>query len=135
MYPVIHESQVPEKQVPGRFLRWVVDKKDGLDGKYCSCCIMRVEPGQTVSPAHCHPKGEEMLYIISGSGKVYIDGTIYPLTAGSVVLFEKGKVHMVRNSGSEELKVACFFAPASNLEEYEFHPEVDFDEGKEIENE
>lgn len=133
MYPVIHETDVAEKQVPGRYLRWVVDQKgDGLDGKFCSCCIMRVEPGQTVSPAHCHPDGEEMLYIIHGEGKVYIDGMIYPFSEGSVVMFEKGKIHMVRNSGSEELKVACFFAPASNLDEYEFHPEVNFDEGKEV---
>jgi uncharacterized cupin superfamily protein len=133
MYPVIHETAVTEKEVPGRYLRWVVDQKgDGLDGKYCSCCIMRVEPGQTVNPAHCHPDGEEMLYIIRGEGKVYIDGIIYPFKEGSVVMFEKGKIHMVRNSGTEELKVACFFAPASNLDEYEFHPEVDFDGGKEV---
>ncbi|MFB0920487.1 MAG: cupin domain-containing protein [Oscillospiraceae bacterium] len=132
MYPVIHESEVEEKKVPGRYLRWVVDHKDGLDGKFCSCCIMRVEPGQTVNPAHCHPNGEEMLYIISGNGKVYIDGKIYPFREGSVVLFEKGKIHMVRNTGAQELKVACFFAPAANLDEYEFHPEVDFDGGAEI---
>jgi len=132
MYPVIHEDDVFEKKVPGRYLRWVVDPKDGLDGKFCSCCIMRVEPGQTVNPAHCHPDREEMLYINLSEGKVYIDGTIYPFRAGSVVLFEKGKIHMVRNTGTEELKVACFFAPASNLDEYEFHPEVDFDGGKEV---
>ena len=133
MYPVIHETDVEEKKVPGRYLRWVVDQKPGgLDGKFCSCCIMRVEPGQTVNPAHCHPDGEEMLYIIRGEGKVYIDGIIYPFREGSVVMFEKGKIHMVRNTGSEELKVACFFAPASNLDEYEFHPEVDFDAGKEV---
>jgi len=134
MYPVIHETDVAEKKVPGRYLRWVVDRAsaDGLDGQFCSCCIMRVEPGQTVNPAHCHPDGEEMLYIIHGEGKVYIDGIIYPFKEGSVVMFEKGKIHMVRNTGSEELKVACFFAPASNLDEYEFHPEVDFDGGKEV---
>ena len=133
MYPVIHETDVAEKKVPGRYLRWVVDGGvSGLDGKFCSCCIMRVEPGQTVNPAHCHPDGEEMLYIIRGEGKVYIDGIIYPFKEGSVVMFEKGKIHMVRNSGTEELKVACFFAPASNLDEYEFHPEVDFDGGKEV---
>ena len=130
MYPVIHENDVREKAVPGRFLRWVVDKEDGLDGKFCSCCIMRVDPGSTVSPAHCHPQGEEMLYIIDGEGHVYIDGVIYPFEAGSVVLFEQGKIHMVRNTGEKELKVACFFAPATDLDSYEYHEEVDFDSGK-----
>ena len=134
MYPVIHETDVDEKAVPGRFLRWVVDKESdkGIDGQYCSCCIMRVEPHQTVTPAHCHPAGEEMLYIISGHGKVYIDGKIYPFKAGSVVMFEQGKIHMTRNTGDEELKVACFFAPATNLDSYEFHPEVNFDDGEEV---
>ena len=133
MYPVLDEKDVREIEVPGRYLRWVVDKKEGLDGKFCSCCIMRVEPGHKVNPAHCHPNGEEMLYIMKGNGKVYIDGIIYPFQAGSVVLFEQGKIHMVRNTGSEELKVACFFSPASNLDEYEYHPEIDFDGGKEYE--
>ena len=133
MYPVKHESEVEEKKVPGRYLRWVVAKDgDGIEGECCSCCIMRVEPGQTVSPAHSHPNGEEMLYIISGEGTVYIDGTIYPFRAGSAVLFQKGKIHMVRNTGIEELKVACFFAPATSLKEYEFHPEVEFDRGNAV---
>lgn len=133
MYPVKHENEVVEKKVPGRYLRWVVAKNDdALNGECCSCCIMRVDPGQTVSPAHSHPNGEEMLYIVQGEGKVYIDGTIYPFTAGSAILFQKGKIHMVRNTGREELKVACFFAPATSLEEYEFHPEVEFDRGNEV---
>ncbi|MBQ0059602.1 MAG: cupin domain-containing protein [Lachnospiraceae bacterium] len=134
MFPVIHETDVTEKAVPGRYLRWVVDKTsdEGLDGQYCSCVIMRVEPGKTVTPAHSHPNGEEMLYIISGHGKTYIDGKIYSFEAGSVVMFEQGKIHIVRNTGDEELKVACFYGPATSLDEYEFHPEVDFDSGVEV---
>ena len=92
---------------------------------------MRVEPGSTVQPAHSHPDGEELIYFIHGEGKVYVDGVIRPVREGSAVLFEKGSIHMVRNSGTEEMKVACFFAPASNLDEYKFHPEVLFDDGKE----
>lgn len=127
--PVIHESEVPEKAVPGRFLRWVVDPEAGINADFCASCVMRVSPGETVRPAHCHPAGEEMLYIVEGEGKVYIDGTIYPLRAGSVVVFPRGSIHMVRNSGAEEMKVVCFFAPKTNLSEYEFHPETDFDGG------
>jgi len=126
---IIHESEVLEKAPPGRFLRWIVDPDDGLGAEFCSSCIMRVMPGQTVSPAHCHPKGEELIYIISGEGKVYVDGVIKPLREGSAVLFEKGAVHMVRNSGNTEMKVACFFAPRTRLDEYEFHPEINFDGG------
>lgn len=131
---VIHESEVFENIVPGRFLRWIVDAKDGLEAQFCSCCIMRVLPGQTVQPAHCHPRGEELIYFISGVGKVYVDGITKPVHEGSAVLFGPGEIHMVRNSGTEEMKVVCFFAPASNLDEYEYHPEVDFDSGIECKN-
>ena len=127
----IHETDVREKAVPGRFLRWIVGSPEGLKSDFCSCCIMRVEPGSTVQPAHSHPGGEELIYIIAGEGKVYVDGEIRAVQAGSAVLFEVGSVHMVRNSGAQEMKVACFFAPPSRLEEYEFHPEVSFDEGVE----
>ena len=132
---VIHETDVQEKVVPGRFLRWVVEKQEGensLNSKFLSCCVMRVEPGSTVRPAHSHPDGEEMLYIVKGEGKVYIDGVITPIKEGSIVLFEQGAQHMVRNSGSEEMKVVCFFAPAASLDEYVFHPEIEFEGGTEI---
>jgi quercetin dioxygenase-like cupin family protein len=128
---IIHETDVPEKAVPGRYLRWIAKDGEGLDPEFCSSCVMRVEPGSTVQPAHCHPDGEELIYIIEGEGKVYVDGIIKPMKAGTAVLFEKGSKHMVRNSGSTEMKVICFFAPKTSLDEYEFHPEINFDEGVE----
>jgi quercetin dioxygenase-like cupin family protein len=128
---IIHESEVAEKNPPGRFLRWIADPADGMAARYCSCCIMRVEPGCTVSPAHCHPDCEELIYVIKGSGKVNVNGIIKSIREGNAVLFERGDVHMVRNSGCDEMKVACFFAPRTSLEQYELHPEVDFDGGVE----
>lgn len=126
---IISEDEVIEKIVPGRFLRWIVGSDDSIHSKFCSCCVMRVLQGETVQPAHCHPTGEELIYIIKGKGKVYVDGLIKPVREGSAVLFEQGKIHMVRNTGSEEMKVICFFAPATNLDKYEYHPEVNFDSG------
>ena len=127
---VIHEGDVPEKAVPGRFLRWIVGQECGLESGDCACCIMRVEPGSTVRPAHSHPDCEELVYFIEGDGHVYVDGLITPVRAGSAVLFEKDSVHMVRNSGENEMKVACFFSAATNLSKYRFHEDVDFDGGK-----
>jgi len=127
---VINESEVPEKAVPGRFLRWIAGPGNGLESDDCACCIMRVEPGSTVRPAHSHPDCEELIYFIEGEGQVYVDGLITPVRAGSAVLFEKDAVHMVRNSGGKEMKVACFFSAATNIGNYQFHEDVDFDGGK-----
>ena len=127
---VINESEVTEKAVPGRFLRWIVGQGSGLKSDDCACCIMRVEPGSTVQPAHSHPDCEELIYFIKGNGHVYVDGQITPVMAGCAVLFEKNSVHMVRNSGKEEMKVVCFFSAATDLSKYRFHEDVVFDEGK-----
>jgi hypothetical protein len=35
---------------------------------------------------------------------------------------------MLRNSGTEEMKVVCFFAPATNLDNYKFFEDVEFPE-------
>ena len=67
--------------------------------------------------------GEELIYVVSGSGHVYVDGEIVAVREGRQ-LFSKDSVHMVRNSGDTEMKVACFFSEASNLTLYEFHPNV-----------
>jgi mannose-6-phosphate isomerase-like protein (cupin superfamily) len=57
---------------------------------------------------------------------VLIAGEVSPVGTGSVVLFPRGAVHMLHNTGAEEMKVVCFFAPATNLENYKMYEDVDF---------
>lgn len=124
---VIQETDVEEKRIPGRFIRWIADNKT-LQPKYLSCCLIRVPPGETVQPAHSHPQGEELIYIMSGSGEAWVEGKIRPIRAGTALLFEQGSVHMIRNVGNEEMKVICFFAPPTGLENYELHEGLEFAE-------
>jgi quercetin dioxygenase-like cupin family protein len=123
--PLIHEQDVPELDLPGRHLRWLVNN-ERLNAKHCSMCVIRVAPGGKVKPAHSHPEGEEVIYIMTGTGRVMVDGDVKPVSAGTTVLFPQGSVHMLHNSGSEEMKVACFFAPAANLSSYKFYEDVEF---------
>jgi len=122
---VINESDVEVLDLPGRRLRWLITR-DNVDAVHCSMCMIQIAPGQTVKPAHSHPNGEEAIYIISGSGKVMVDGTVEAVKAGCAVLFPQGKVHMLSNTGDEEMKVVCFFAPPSELKTYKFHDGVEF---------
>ena len=73
--PVIHESEVEELDLPGRRFRWLV-AEDRIQSKYSSVCVIRVAPGDKVRPAHSHPQGEEVIYIISGSGRVLVEGEV-----------------------------------------------------------
>jgi len=42
------------------------------------------------------------------------------------VLFPTGAVHMLHNTGSVEMKVICFFSPATSLQNYKLYEGVDF---------
>ena len=123
--PTIHEDDAEALGLPGRELRWLV-APNALQANHCSACVIRVAPGDRVRPAHSHPNGEEVIYIIRGSGRVLVGGEVSDVRAGSVVLFPRGVVHMLHNTGDEEMKVVCFFAPPTGLDNYVMHEGVDF---------
>ncbi|RYC68012.1 MULTISPECIES: cupin domain-containing protein [Spirosoma] len=122
---ILHEDDVPEKEHPGRFMRWLASD-DSLPAQNLSVCVIRVLPGEAVRPAHSHPNSEELIYIISGSGKVMIENEVGSVRAGSAILFEQGNVHMLKNTGDVEMKVICFFAPATSIDNYRMFEAVDF---------
>jgi quercetin dioxygenase-like cupin family protein len=123
--PSMHETEVEELDLPGRQLRWVVSP-ESIPAAHCSACVIRIAPGERVRPAHSHPNGEEVIYIIRGTGRVLVAGEVSPVREGTTVLFPQGAVHMLHNTGAEEMKVVCFFAPSTGLDNYRMHEEVDF---------
>jgi mannose-6-phosphate isomerase-like protein (cupin superfamily) len=122
---ILHETDVPELRHPGRYMRWLANA-DSLPAKNLSVCVIRVLPGESVKPAHSHPNSEELIYIIEGSGKVMIENEIGDVRAGSAVLFEQGKIHILKNTGSTEMKVICFFAPMTNIDNYKIFEDISF---------
>lgn len=125
--PIIDERDVEALDLPGRELRWVVTHEN-TGANHCTMCVIEVQPGQTVRPAHSHPNSEEIIYLLTGSGRVCIEGVVEPVRAGCAILFPQGDIHMLQNSGTEVMKVACFFAPPSDLSTYKFFEDVEFPE-------
>jgi uncharacterized cupin superfamily protein len=120
--PLIHKDQVPEIDPPGRHLCCLVNA-GGTPAKHASLCVIRVPPGETVKPAHSHPDGEEIIHILSGTGRVMVEGIVDCVGPG-VVLFTQGAFHMLQNNGTGEMEVACFFAPAADFGSYRFFDEI-----------
>jgi len=123
--PAIHEDEVEALDLPGRELRWLV-APGAMPAEHCSACMIRVAPGDKVRPAHSHPDGEEVIYIVQGTGRVLVAGEVCSVRPGSTVVFPRGAVHMLHNTGTDEMKVICFFAPATSLKNYQMHEGVDF---------
>jgi quercetin dioxygenase-like cupin family protein len=123
--PTIHETDAAALDLTGRSLRWLI-ARDAVPAEHCSTCVIVVPPGERVRPAHSHPNGEEVIYIIRGTGRVLVGGEVSPVREGSAVLFPQGVVHMLHNTGTEPMKVVCFFAPPTGLDNYVMHEGVDF---------
>ena len=66
-------------------------------------------PGATIG-LHTHETGSEVIYILSGTGKVLYEGAFEPLHAGSCHYCPKGKSHSLINDSEEDL---CFLAVVS----------------------
>ena len=122
---LIHEKDAIEQDLPGRSLRWLVNA-GGIEAEHASMCVIRVPPGETVRPAHSHPDGEEIIYILSGTGRVMVAGEVETVSPGTAVVFPQGAVHMLQNNGDVVMKVACFFAPKADFSSYKFFDEIDF---------
>jgi len=123
---VIHEDEIEMKSLPGRKLCWMMPKDSSSGNTMTAVNLIRIAPETAISPAHSHTSNEEVVYIVSGSGETYIDGRLYEIKAGSMIFFPRKSVHMVRNTGKEEMKAICFFAPPTTLDDYTFHEDVTF---------
>ena len=68
--------------------------------------IVDLDPGATRT-AHRHPHSEEIVVVVSGTGSVWIDGTLTEVTAGDVVRIPTGAAHAT--VPNEPMRLHCFF--------------------------
>jgi mannose-6-phosphate isomerase-like protein (cupin superfamily) len=78
------------------------------DMKLTSGGMYLFKPGEKAhDEAHVHDK-KEVLIFIQGKGEVPIDGVVYPLKTGDVVVVEPGEDHRTTSSVEDPLVVAWF---------------------------
>lgn len=63
---------------------------------------------------HFHKESDEIYYVISGEGKVMLDGSQFDVKKGSIVYMPKMSVHGLQNSGNSGLEVLCISWPPYN---------------------
>ena len=68
-----------------------------------------LEPGCSIG-CHTHDTSSEIIYILSGTGKVLCDGACEPLSAGSCHYCPKGHEHSLINDNDADGENLEFFA-------------------------
>jgi mannose-6-phosphate isomerase-like protein (cupin superfamily) len=75
--------------------------------------IMVLKPGQSSSdePENEHPRAEQWLFVIDGSGRASVNGRNIALKTGSLLLIAKNERHQITNTGRKPLRTVNFYAP------------------------
>lgn len=66
---------------------------------------------------HAHDRGEEVFYVLAGSGRVEVDGTPHRLAPGTALYLGHNRKHTIINDGGENLQWVWFFLPGG-LEDF-----------------
>jgi quercetin dioxygenase-like cupin family protein len=78
-----------------------------------------IEHVESRSP-HRHPHSEEVVYVVSGRGRVWLDGTFHDVGPGTWYRIPTGLPHATVADPGERMSLVCFFPHdefASNIEE------------------
>ena len=83
-----------------------------ISGSRSQAASMVIEPGgHEGGPDNRHQGANQWLYVESGKGEAAINGHVYPLEAGSLVLIERGDKHEIRNTGDVPMKTLNVYLP------------------------
>jgi mannose-6-phosphate isomerase-like protein (cupin superfamily) len=75
--------------------------------------MMTLQPGQSSSdePENEHPKSEQWLFVLSGSGRAVVSKRRVTLRTNSLLVIAKGEPHQITNTGSRPLITLNFYVP------------------------
>jgi quercetin dioxygenase-like cupin family protein len=69
---------------------------------------------------HLHPESEEIVYVVAGRGRVWLDGLFHPVGPGSWYRIPARTPHATLADRGERMSIVCFFPHAdfpNNIEE------------------
>jgi quercetin dioxygenase-like cupin family protein len=85
-----------------------------------------------VRSPHLHPHSEEIVYVVEGRGRVWLDGVFHPVGPGSWYRIPARTPHATMADPGERMSLVCFFPHddfANNIEELEVSLETAKEEG------
>ncbi|HYQ16248.1 MAG TPA: cupin domain-containing protein [Polyangiaceae bacterium] len=70
----------------------------------CAMHLNIVAPGDETTESHVHEFVDELVYILSGSGSVFLDDVEHEVGAGDFIAFPaRGPAHWMKNTGTTDL--------------------------------
>ena len=88
--------------------------------------MMVLQPGQATGeePDNEHPRAEQWLFVVSGSGKALVKGRRVALRENSLLVIEKNEPHQITNTGRKPLVTLNLYVPPAYTGEGEVRDSV-----------
>ena len=93
-------------------------------GAQAAKMILRPGAASDDEPSNEHPRSEQWLFVVSGTGEAVVGkrrGALrrVPLSANSLLVVEKGELHQIRNTGRRSLTTINIYVPPAYNDEGE----------------
>ena len=98
-------KNINQKALENTFFRQVLE-----NGVHTQVVIMSIPAGGEIGE-ETHVDNDQVLYLLSGTGKVVLEGQESPYETGDVVLVKAGTKHNFVNSGTADLKIITTYSP------------------------
>jgi uncharacterized cupin superfamily protein len=69
---------------------------------------IQVEPERLSTPPHSHAASEELVYVLGGSGLVWQDEAVFPVSAGDCIVFRANEAEHTLRGGPDGLDVLVY---------------------------
>ena len=122
----ISENEIEPLHLEGRDLRWIITGET-VGATQMSIAVMRCFSRAVVKPLHAHKDIEEVIYIVEGEGRAWIDGELVDFSQGDAVFFPANSKHQVRNTSDKCLVTASIFSKPTSPDQYITYPEDMFE--------
>lgn len=113
MARVLTQGEAKQMGLKGRRSLEIVSAEKGSNAVTLRLVEIPVaQAGEARRAPHYHQGFEECIYVLSGEGNTWTESGEHPLKPGDTILIPPGEKHVTRNTGSEPLKLLCFFPVA-----------------------
>jgi mannose-6-phosphate isomerase-like protein (cupin superfamily) len=106
--PVLSNDSLEVLELPGLRHQTIGGPKQGV--KTMEVWLQTIAPGAG-TPVHCHAC-EEVILILSGSGRCTVGGETVPFGPNSTLVLEPDVVHQIVNTSNEDLKMVAMLGMA-----------------------
>ena len=96
--------------LPGQLNNWYF--KDGLGDAETLVLVRGLLDQGSGHPFHTHPEMDEIIYVLSGEMKQWIEEESRILRAGDTLYIPRGVIHGCRNENTEKCEFLAILTPA-----------------------